>query len=93
MDPLQFFFIFRLEIHKINLVRTCFDIDRVGRKLEAKNIFFKPKHLFTSVRSQDGNICKQSLLEKKLHIQSTSYGWMDAYVLQPGHIVYIHLVQ
>ena len=33
----KFFF---LEIHKINLGRTCFD--RVGRKSETSNIFFRP---------------------------------------------------
>ena len=33
-----FFFFFFLEIHKINLGRTCFD--RVGRKSETNNIFF-----------------------------------------------------
>ena len=34
----KFFFFFFLEIHKINLGRTCFD--RVGRKSETNNIFF-----------------------------------------------------
>ena len=29
------------EIHKINLGRTCFD--RVGRKSETNNIFFRPQ--------------------------------------------------
>ena len=33
-----FFFFFLLEIHRINLGRTCFD--RVGRKSETNNIFF-----------------------------------------------------
>ena len=49
-----------------------------------------PKHLFTSVRSQDGEYLYTKLLQKKLHIQSTSYEWRltgHVHVLQPGHIV------
>ena len=34
--------IFFLEIHKINLGRTCFD--RAGLKWETNNIFFRPIH-------------------------------------------------
>ena len=36
----QFFFFF-WKIHQINLGRTCFD--RVGRKSETNNIFFRPQ--------------------------------------------------
>ena len=38
ISSLEFFFF--LEIHKINLGRTCFD--RVGRKSVTNNIFFRP---------------------------------------------------